>query len=97
MIIYIFGILFADVMLEYKATGPKGEALEPMDLYFGSLGKSCATLFRSISEGLTWHVAADALAPAGWFWVELFHFYIAFCSFALLNVMTGEAIGADRG
>ena len=69
-------------MLEYKATGPKGEALEPMDLYFGSLGKSCATLFRSISNGLTWGEAADELRKmdSGLVWMSLFQFYVAFCS-----------------
>ncbi|OLP86513.1 hypothetical protein AK812_SmicGene32375 [Symbiodinium microadriaticum] len=39
--------------------------------------------------GIDWGEAADALMPLGEFWVRLFDWYIAFCSFAVLNVMTG--------
>lgn len=62
---------------------------EELKLYFGTLYTSIVTLFRAISNGLTWFRAADALESAGIFWVQVFHFYVAFCSFALLNVMTG--------
>lgn len=30
-----------------------------------------------------------SIGDVGYFWVQLYHFYIAFCSFAVLNVMTG--------
>ena len=45
------------------------------------------TLFRSISNGIQWDEPADALGSVegGFFWVQAFHFYIAFCSFAVLN------------
>ena len=90
LVIYIFGILFTDVLLDFRATvGGTGQDFEEMQKYFGNLGSSAATLFRAISDGISWQTAADALQPAGQFWVQLFHFYIAFCSFALLNVMTG--------
>ena len=83
-------ILFTDVLLDFRATvGGTGQDFEEMQKYFGNLGSSAATLFRAISDGISWQTAADALQPAGQFWVQLFHFYIAFCSFALLNVMTG--------
>ena len=53
--------------------------------YFGSLYKSIATLFRSISGGLDWENAADSLIPLGLFWVQVFQLYVAFVSFAVLN------------
>ena len=83
-------ILFTDVLLDFRATvGGTGQDYEEMQKYFGNLSSSAVTLFRAISDGISWQIAADALLPAGQFWVQLFHFYIAFCSFALLNVMTG--------
>lgn len=90
LVIYIFGILFTDVLLDFRETaGSTSPDLEQMKKYFGNLGSSSATLFRAISDGISWEIAADSLQPAGHFWVQLFHFYVAFCSFALLNVMTG--------
>ena len=62
---------------------------DELQLYFGSLYSSVVTLFRSIANGLTWGQAADSLEETGFFWVQIFHLYVAFCSFALLNVMTG--------
>ena len=53
------------------------------------------TLFRSISNGVTWGHAADSLEQIGMEWVQVFHLYVAFCSFALLNVMTGPVVAAE--
>ena len=52
-----------------------------MSRFFGGLYPSFVTLFRSISNGLTWGEAADALESLdnGIFWSSLFHFYVAFC------------------
>ncbi|OLQ03660.1 putative oxidoreductase [Symbiodinium microadriaticum] len=62
---------------------------------------SMHTLFRSITGGVDWSSLAVALAPLNWIWVYLFSAarlnapraerpaYIAFCLFAVLNVMTG--------
>lgn len=62
--------------------------------YFGTVFTSVMTLFRSILGGLDWEYAADALIPVGWFWVQIFHLYIAFCGFAVLNVMTGVFVNS---
>ncbi|CAJ1329781.1 unnamed protein product, partial [Effrenium voratum] len=91
LIMYIFGILFTDLVIDFLFEEEQlGAAQHPLlEKYFGTLYLSMITLFRSISNGLTWHEAADALMPMGMVWVQVFHFYVAFCSFALLNVMTG--------
>ncbi|CAE7670060.1 Scn11a [Symbiodinium pilosum] len=94
LIIYIFGILFTDVVLNHLwEQAEQGISVDTdtdeVRFYFGTLYVSIITLFRSISNGITWNKAADALEPVGMFWVQVFHFYVAFCSFALLNVMTG--------
>lgn len=45
--------------------------------FFGHLGSSVQTLFRSISGGFDWGDAADALRPLGEFWVLLFELFVA--------------------
>lgn len=86
IIIYIAGVLFTDVVLEHKENH---EQDANATRFFGSLLVSIETLFRSISGGYDWAGAADALRPLGEVWVLLFQTYIAFCMFAVLNVMTG--------
>ncbi|CAE7505117.1 unnamed protein product [Symbiodinium pilosum] len=87
LIMYVFGILFTDVVLEHMQA--EGVMDPKLIQYFGSLYTSIATLFRSISGGLDWEAAADSLNPLGIFWVQVFQLYVAFVSFAVLNVMTG--------
>lgn len=54
--------------------------------YFGTLQKSMTTLFRTISDGITWNVSADSLLEIqfGQVWVQLYHFYVAFCGLTRL-------------
>jgi len=101
LIIYVFGILLTDVANNYIVDSPGSEANTMLDQYFGNLHASSQTLFMSISGGLTWVEAARALNHISLVWVYLFTSYIAFCCFAVLNVMTGvfcqSAIkGAER-
>ena len=42
---------------------------------------------RSISNGITWNKAADALEPVGMFWVQVFHFYVAGLCFGKFSVL----------
>lgn len=92
LIIYIFSILFTDAVIDYVRESGVVELNDTvLEQSFGTLYESYLTLFRSISNGVTWGEPASALSriPEGTIWVQLFHFYIAFCSFAVLNVMTG--------
>eukprot|EP00930_Biecheleria_cincta_P016837 TRINITY_DN13565_c0_g1_i1.p1 TRINITY_DN13565_c0_g1~~TRINITY_DN13565_c0_g1_i1.p1 ORF type:complete len:705 (-),score=126.99 TRINITY_DN13565_c0_g1_i1:129-2243(-) len=94
MIIYVFGILFADTVISHVADFPQKDELdktsEEYELYscFGSLLISMHTLFRSISGGLDWGQQINLLFHIHWVWGYLFLAYIAFCYFAVLNVMT---------
>jgi len=49
---------------------------------------SMHTLFRSISNGLTWDPVVESLIEVNWAFGYFFSIYIAFCCFAVLNVMT---------
>ena len=77
LVIYSFGILFTDAVLEYLFSNPADDG--DLFKYFGTVYRSCSTLFRSILGGTDWDSAVDALDPVGWAWVLLFHVYIAFC------------------
>mmetsp|Transcript_22824 Transcript_22824/g.52850 ORF Transcript_22824/g.52850 Transcript_22824/m.52850 type:complete len:570 (-) Transcript_22824:77-1786(-) len=98
LIIYIFGILFTDAVLDFVIESqnsdlplPTNGVGEDVAYYFGTLYSSTNTLFRTVTNGVTWKNPAELLAqvPLGDLWVQLYHFYVAFCTFAVLNVLTG--------
>merc|ERR1739848_867593 len=60
-----------------------------LELMMGSLSKTMLTLFKSVSGGMNWELAAYPLAEVGDFWVFVFVSYIVFVVFAVLNVVTG--------
>jgi len=97
MIIYVFAIIFTQATLDYLITdtgeridirdlGPNGEALQ---IYWSTLPRSMFTLFKAICDGMSWEQAVDPLSDVHWICVGLFTAYIAFASFAVLNVVTG--------
>ncbi|CAE7486069.1 CAC [Symbiodinium natans] len=89
LIIYLFSILFSDAYLTAVASSyPQGD-VAALQTFFGSLQLSMLTLFAAISGGLEWRHAMSPLSVVGWVWAALFILYIAFCIFAVLNVMTG--------
>lgn len=94
IIIYLFSILFADAYLAHFTSGghipPTILTDSDLQSHFGSVQISMHTLFRAICGGLEWRHAANSLdRTLGWGWSQLFTCYMAFCCFAVLNVMTG--------
>lgn len=93
LLIYLFGILFTDAVIAHLADHPApwetGSTEWVLHKNFGTLHKSMHSLFRSITGGLTWDDAVEALAVVNWIWAYLFTAYVAFSLFAVLNVMTG--------
>jgi len=63
-----------------------GPALDKM---YGSLSKSMYTLFKSITGGLDWGEAADAIAHAGPGYTATYITFIFFTIFSVLNIVTG--------
>eukprot|EP00439_Symbiodinium_sp_Y106_P070333 s2518_g12.t1 len=92
LIIFLFGLIFTDISSEYL-TRDVVEISEEYEGFivnrFGGLERSMHTLFASVTGGLTWIEALDALSHISTVWGLLFEAYIAFCLFAVLNVMTG--------
>lgn len=94
LIIYSFSILFTDAVSNEQLTDPQRLDLSNAQQYFGGVFIACETLFRACLSGFDWVDAADALKPVGEVWVQLFHIYVAFCSFAVLNVITGVFVNS---
>ncbi|CAE7463063.1 NaCP60E [Symbiodinium natans] len=86
LIIYTFAILFTDAAIDYAFFNDPPPTLES---HFGTLSRSVNTLLRAILGGEDWWIAADALQKIGTLWEWIFNFYVCFCTFAVLNVMTG--------
>lgn len=93
LIIYSFSILFTDAVSNEQLADPQLD-LSNAQKYFGGVFVACETLFRACLSGFDWVDAADALKPVGEVWVQLFHVYVAFCSFAVLNVITGVFVNS---
>lgn len=86
LIIYFFGVLFTTSTIEYLQMD--GQDPHMID-YWGSLDVTMLTLLQSVTNGLDWGAAAKPLGQANFMLVIMFIFYILFCSFAVLNVITG--------
>eukprot|EP00913_Durusdinium_trenchii_P034308 g32100.t1 len=95
MIMYVFAIVFTDVSSEYSRGFEEiSEAnLKFIREHFLDLERSIMTLFQSICNGIAWGEVADKLNELSRIWGYLYVTYIAFCLFAVLNVMTGMSLG----
>jgi len=93
LIMYVFAIVFTDAVTQHL-TDRFGEEHRPTELAliecFGTLHASMHTLFRCISDGLTWGPVVESLIQVNWALGYLFSIYIAFCCFAVLNLMTAS-------
>lgn len=90
LIIFLFGLIFTDICTEHLSQAQDEGILEDfLKLRAGSLLATMHTLFGSITGGFTWIEARDAFDEISIIYGFLFEVYIAFCNFAVLNVMTG--------
>eukprot|EP00439_Symbiodinium_sp_Y106_P072519 s2192_g13.t1 len=95
LMMYVFGLLFTDAVLDYifdqqKQAHGQASDHEQLSYLFGSVASSIQTLFRSVSNGLDWSEAADELEPVGFIWVWIFNFYICIITLVLVNVWLGR-------
>jgi voltage-gated sodium channel len=94
IIVYVFAILFTQATADYLVLHPGadnglcGDSHSEIARQFGSLPASMDTLYLSITGGLDWGEAAASLGTVGLAWQGIFIFYISFCIFAVLNVVT---------
>eukprot|EP00931_Biecheleriopsis_adriatica_P102648 TRINITY_DN77592_c0_g1_i1.p1 TRINITY_DN77592_c0_g1~~TRINITY_DN77592_c0_g1_i1.p1 ORF type:complete len:618 (-),score=102.86 TRINITY_DN77592_c0_g1_i1:36-1850(-) len=114
MIFFSTGVYITSAVTDYcreeavRLTGdvnaaPVCVSIDNVDRYWSSLPITMYTLFKAISEGMSWQDAAKPLEEMGVFTLCVFLAFIAFSFFAMLNVVTGifcqnaiEAASADR-
>jgi hypothetical protein len=97
MVVYVLGVYVTQVVLHERMEAHYDDIVPEHDLikYWGSLAKSCLTLFQSITGGLDWDDPARPLwTDVGLHMAFLYTFYITFTIFAMLNVVTGLFIQA---
>jgi len=87
LLIYVFGIFFTQTVLDSGYSGFEDSYL--IYKYWGTLGLSMTTLFKSVSGGVSWEDAVDPLDSISWLLIVVFYIYISFAYFAVLNVVTG--------
>jgi len=89
MILMTFGILFTDGASDYMVShGVDSQLMK----YYGSLYVTMATLFKAISGGIDWEVAAEPLGNMNAVYSVAFYGYMMFSVFALLNVVNAMFI-----
>jgi hypothetical protein len=92
LIIYVFAIVFTqgtqDALLneDHQLSAEDVAAIEE---YWSSVPVSMFTLFKAISNGVSWDAVVRPLGSITAFWAFVFTFYVVFSVFAVLNVMTG--------
>jgi hypothetical protein len=89
LIFMTFGILFTDGANDYMVSN----GVDPeLTRYYGSLHVTMATLFKAISGGIDWEVAAEPLGSLSAVYPMIFYGYMMFSVFALLNVINAMFI-----
>ncbi|CAJ1402915.1 unnamed protein product [Effrenium voratum] len=92
LIVYVFAVLFAQTVHDYQLDSnnpplPERES-DVAHRYFGSLPETMLALFMSIAGGVSWEEPISCLKLISTYWTLLFVFFIAFTTFAVLNVLT---------
>lgn len=89
MLLYMFGVFFTQAVTDKLLEDFQVPSEGALRYFYGSLGRTIFTLFKSMCGGLSWQDAVEPLASVSWFCVFLFVVYISFVYFAVLNVVTG--------
>lgn len=88
MLVYMCGIMFTQATLSHLSDNGWDQDIELVQ-FWGTLGASMFSLFKSVTGGISWHEVVVPLERLNWIWVWLFLAYVSFCYFAVLNVVTG--------
>jgi len=97
IIMYIFGIIFlqatagalVDAAADPLNTEIDDRVHEELHKHWGSVATSMITLYFAVTGGNDWAALAEPLKSCGLTYYAIFLFYIAFLTFAVLNILTG--------
>merc|ERR1719277_555777 len=87
--IYMSSLITLHAISLYWNEAAAAEAGADLDKYFPDLTTTMITLFQAISGGIDWAIVLDPLMRVSPWIAVPFIFYIVFCQFALMNVVTG--------
>jgi len=92
--IYVVAIYFTQLVatrrIDLTEEQKQSDNIIAMSFYYGSLLRSCLSLFQAISGGVDWDNALHPLIQeVSVLIAPVFTFYIAFAILAMLNVVTG--------
>ena len=109
---YSFALIFTQAVVDHCRSEAVIQTGDPnaiplcsgrLDRYWSSIPQSMLTLFMSITGGLSWIDALEALTSFSFFALTFFVIYIVITVFAVLNVVTGvfcntaiESAAADK-
>jgi membrane protein implicated in regulation of membrane protease activity len=85
IIILMFGVFFTEGVRIYA---DESEPTSEVQIYFGSLIKTMASLYMAVSGGLDWEIVSKTLVSLPMHYTCVLYFYICFTLFALMNVLT---------
>merc|ERR1719382_2390346 len=89
MIVYAFGVILTQSVMEHTEGGKRLEDADLM-LYYGDLYRSMLSLWMAVSGGISWIELTEPLERIGnTTWITLFLLYVIFVYFFILNVVTG--------
>jgi hypothetical protein len=85
-----FAIFFTDASATYLRSRSESQdpGLADLKHYFGDLPRSIASLYMSITGGVDWELVANSLSLISGWYVVAFYAFIAFSTFAMLNVIS---------
>jgi len=95
MLLYMFGILFAQGVSDYMHDDANlwalglSEDTDFLRIHFGTLPRSIFTCCQAILGGMDWGLAAAALSDVGSFYVGTFVLMVTFIALAVMNVISG--------
>lgn len=92
LLLYFFAIVFTSAVTEHVVLA-EDESISTSDedilmKEYGSLARSILSLFKAITNGVSWGLVMEPLGSIHWGLSTLYVAYIMFCVFAFMNAVT---------
>jgi len=95
---YVVSIIFTQGVTDYKLTeDANSEIVGSLERFFGHMAVSSLSLFKAITNGISWGILSDLLFEVHFGFGFIFVLFVFFVFFSVLNVVTGVFVdGAIR-
>lgn len=89
LMLYFFALCLTSAVYDYlEGEGQFDKDEDLLRREFGSLMKTSLSLFKAITNGVSWGLVMDPLFRVGWAAVLMYMVYIVFAVFAFMNAVT---------